>query len=196
MNTRRSSTAVAKVAPTAAVAPSTAPAVGKGALTPSLPPGLRRVLGSGLTSVAIDAEAGGGVRFYEKPDWDPPALTDEARRTAEEARDLLRANLAPGGDDPEALGLRIGRLLAHRWRGRREETSAAVEEALIIDWIDDLGEYPLWAFDQAAQTWRRKEEWHPTIAGMRALCEEAVADDRISLRMLDRLLMPTALALA
>jgi len=46
------------------------------------------------------------------------------------------------------------------------------------DWAEDLGEYPQWAVDQAVRVWRRTKKWRPTIMEMRALCDEAVANER------------------
>lgn len=147
------------------------------------------MLASGLTTTAIDPEKGGGVILHERQDWEPtgvaPELLAEARSTLLKLVDNLRGMAET---DPETLSMMIGRLLAHRWRGRAEDASDLMREALIIDWIEDVGEYPAWAIEAAMREWRRNEEWAPTIANIRRLCEEQVSDDRRSLRLIGRLL--------
>jgi hypothetical protein len=156
------------------------------ALTPLLPPALRRVLAFAIEAQAVAVEAGGGVRIVERPDWTPPSLDDETRGSAESWRRRLDRHLVPA--DPERLGFAVGRLLAHRWRGRAEELSEGAQQAILTDWIDDLGEFPLWAVDEAMRTYRRTEEWAPTIAAIRRLCEAEVSEDRRTLRLLGKLL--------
>ncbi len=89
---------------------------------------------------------------------------------------------------PEKLGPAVSKLLAHRWRQRFEPISDLMQEALLVDWIEDLGDFPAWAFHAAAREWRRTQPWCPTIADIRALCEAEVADDRRTLRLIRRLL--------
>ena len=54
-----------------------------------------------------------------------------------------------------------------------------VEQMVALDWAEDLDEFPNWAIDQAARTWRRTKKWRPSIAEMRALCKEACAQERL-----------------
>jgi len=42
--------------------------------------------------------------------------------------------------------------------------------------------------DRACAEWRRTQNWRPTIADMRRLCEAEVAADRRTLRQLTKLL--------
>ena len=160
---------------------------GAGALTPSLPPPLRLALASGLETLIVDPEQGGGVRVVERPNWHPPSLDADLVDTARDWLLLLTDNLAP--IEAERLGAMLAVFLAHRWRGRADEDMAPIlREAVMVDWITDLGEFSEWAISAAMQAWRQNEEWHPTIAGIRRLAEAEVADDRRTLRLLNRLL--------
>jgi len=134
----------------------------------------------------VDAERGGGVIVRERIDWVPPAQPAHIVKLAEDARRALIEHLSPW--DARILGPSVSKLLAHRWRQKPEVVSAEMHEALIIDWIEDLGEFPAWAFHDAAREWRRTQQWCPTIADIRRLCEAAVADDRRTLRLIERLL--------
>lgn len=146
------------------------------------------MLSTGLATVGILApEKGGGVVIGIIPDWAPSDISPEIRMAATAAREALREHLAPS--DPIYLSARVAKLLAHRWRFQRAEAiNPGLQRELMVDWIDDLVEFPLWAIDTAAQEWRRSHEDFPTIAGIRRLSEEAVAGDRRTLRLLDRLL--------
>jgi hypothetical protein len=135
----------------------------------------------------VDPDQGGGVIVRERLDWEPAPVDEHMAGLASDAMDALMDHLTPIA--PEVLGPAVSKLLAHRWRFQaREQVSDLMQEALLVDWIEDVGEYPAWAFHAAAREWRRTREECPTIAGMRALCEEAVADDRRSLRLIGRLL--------
>lgn len=157
-----------------------------GALTPCLPPDLRRVLALGIETRIVDPEKGGGVDLIERPDWVPPPVDDMLHAQARLFQKQLEGHLA--ASDPQWLGLEIGKFLAHRWRGRQDDSSPEVQEALIGDWIDDLHEFPAWAIETAIRQWRRTQSWAPTIADIRARCERETADDRRSLRLIMRLL--------
>ncbi len=156
------------------------------ALTPSLPPALQRVIGSGLTALPIPQEQGGGCVLRERLDWIPPAIDEDLRDQAEAARDALLEHLE--SIEEGKLGVILSRFLAHRWRGRTEEAGDLMQQGLLIDWIEDLCAYPEWAIHSAFRTYRRTQAWHPTIADVRVLCEEEVAEDRRSLRLLSKLL--------
>ncbi len=158
----------------------------EGALTPSLPPALQRVIASGLTALPIPQEQGGGCVLRERLDWNPPAIDEHLRDQAEAARDALLEHLE--SIEEGKLAIIVSRFLAHRWRGRVEEAGDLMQQGLLIDWIEDLCSYPEWAINSAFRTYRRTQAWHPTIADIRALCEEEVAEDRRSLRLLSKLL--------
>lgn len=157
-----------------------------GALTPSLPPALRSVLEEGTYARILPAERGGGIELAEQPDWQPPAIEDQLQDVAVAAQEALVAHLE--AVDEGMLSLIVAKLLAHRWRGRSEGIAPQVQEALLTDWTEDLEEFPRWAIDKACRDYRRREAWHPTISDIRELCEAAVAEDRRSLRLLERLL--------
>lgn len=152
-----------------------------------MPPALRQALASGLRSYPLDIEAGGGVRLSEDLDWIPPQVSGEVIAAAQTYAEALRDHLRPMG--PERLGFAIGRLLAHNWRSRRDNRpSAETQEAIIIDWIEDL-DFPEWAISAAMRQWRRSEPWQPTIADIRHLCEFQVEDDARMLRLIEKLLV-------
>jgi len=155
-------------------------------LTPYLPPELRQALAFGTRTVTIDPAYGGGVRVEELRAWEPEHPSDELRDMAEAARQSLLVHMQTMPND--RLGFEIGLLLAHRWRNRPDDILPEVQEALIVQWIEDLREFPAWAIMAAIRDWRRHQEWHPTIAGIRRLCEDAVAEDRRTLRLIERLL--------
>lgn len=157
------------------------------ALTPSLPPALRQVLEQGTTARILSAERGGGIELVEQPDWQPPAIEESLQNIATAAQEALLAHLDP--IDEAKLGFTIGVFLAHRWLGRPEQPpSDLVAEALAGQWVDDLSEFPQWAVDKACRDYRRRVKFHPTIADIVERCEAAVAEDRRSLRLLERLL--------
>ena len=79
--------------------------------------------------------------------------------------------------DPGWLLARLLALFAH-CPPRSTPLDPAVERMVASDWAEDLGEYPQWAVDQAVRVWRRTKKWRPTIMEMRALCDEAVANER------------------
>ncbi|WP_180282625.1 hypothetical protein [Azospirillum oleiclasticum] len=107
--------------------------------------------------------------------WLPPASVNArtaaiAQRTLDE---MERSVLAPA--DTNHVLARVLSLLSHF---PAKALPAPVEEMVALDWADDLGEFPGWAIDQAARVWRRTRKWKPSIAEMRALCEEACAPER------------------
>lgn len=157
-----------------------------GALTPSLPQDLRRVLALGVDSKIVDAEKGGGVELIDRPDWVPPPIDDMLNSQAKLFQQQLEGHLAPA--DGGRIGFAVGKFLAHRWRGRQDDISPEVQEALILDWVEDLAEMPMWAIENAIREWRRTQSWAPTIADIRIRCEREVEDDRRSLRLIERLL--------
>ncbi|CAO3360403.1 hypothetical protein [Azospirillum melinis] len=107
--------------------------------------------------------------------WSPP--TDVTARQAAMAQwalaDLEGSVLAPA--EPDRL---LGRILALLSHYPAKGLTPEVEQLVAMDWVEDLGEFPGWAIDQAARSWRRTRKWRPSIAEMRALCEEACATER------------------
>jgi hypothetical protein len=160
--------------------------VHEGALTPFLPPALLRAIESGVRPIILPTERGGGIVLKERLDWNPPKIGPESIQAAHSACDALLDHLE--SIDEARIPLIIGRLKAHNWRYSRRVGSESVETILDIDWIEDLRDFPEWAINHACREWRRTQEEAPIIAGIRRLCEEAVADDRRSLRLLRRLI--------
>jgi hypothetical protein len=120
-------------------------------------------------------------------DWSPPAVVTPAqaglaRRALE---NLRREVLAPA--PPERLLARVLALLSHF---PMKGLSAEVEQMVALDWAEDLGEFPIWAVDQAARVWRRTRKWRPSIAEMRDLCRDACREER---RLADRLRLLAAI---
>ncbi|TWA83135.1 hypothetical protein FBZ83_106318 [Azospirillum brasilense] len=108
--------------------------------------------------------------------WTPPA-TVTVRQAAIAQRvlaDLEGSILAPA--EPDRL---LGRVLALLSHYPAKGLTPDVEQLVALDWVDDLGEFPAWAIDQAARSWRRSKKWRPSIAEIRALCEEACAKERV-----------------
>ncbi|GLR80972.1 hypothetical protein HUE56_07375 (plasmid) [Azospirillum oryzae] len=115
--------------------------------------------------------------------WSPPA-TVTPRQAAMAQRvlaDLEDSVLAPA--EPDRL---LGRVLALLSHYPAKGLTADVEQLVAMDWVEDLGEFPAWAIDEAARTWRRSKKFRPSIAEMRALCEAACAKERV---LVDRLRM-------
>lgn len=153
---------------------------------PAMPPGdRRRLLVAALPEPLREALAAG--RFEHRPRfgdngfdglseiWSPPAAVT-ARQAALAQRalaDLEGSVLAPA--EPDRL---LGRILALLSHFPAKGLTPEVEQLVAMDWVEDLGEFPGWAIDQAARSWRRTRKWRPSIAEMRALCEEACAKER------------------
>lgn len=156
------------------------------ALTPCLPPALRRVIESGMQSDTLPTALGGGIVLHERLDWLPPIVDEHLRGIAAMAYDKLLEHLE--AIDEAKIPLIIARLKAHNWRYSRRHGSEIAEADLDIDWVEDLCEFPEWAINRACREWRRTREEPPIIAGIRRLCEDAVRQDRMSLRLLRRLL--------
>ena len=143
-------------------------------LKATLPAALRQVLDAGT--------AAGGSRFAEDGrfvgialDWRPPAVVEpqqaaQARLALAELQETVLA-----AADPLPLLGRVFALLSHfPARG----TAPEVEQVMAADWAEDLAGYPLWAVEHAARLWRRSRKWRPSIAEIRALCEDACAPER------------------
>lgn len=152
--------------------PAMAPALRSRMLRDALPEPLQRLLDRG--------QVGRHSRFTEDgfadvvEDWTPPdGVTPRhaalARRALSEIADTILA--------PASANHLLGRVLALLSHFPAKATSPEVEQLLAMDWADDLGEFPAWAIDQAARRWRRTRKWRPSIAEIRALCEDACAEE-------------------
>lgn len=142
-------------------------------LTDALPQPLRAVLDGGRVERHSRFSDDGFAGLAEI--WTPPdSVTARHAALARQALEELEADiLAPA--TPNHL---LGRILALLSHYPAKATSPEVEQLLAMDWADDLGEFPAWAIDQAARSWRRSRKWRPSIAEMRALCEDACASER------------------
>lgn len=162
------------------------PVAGSTSLTerPSLPPlpaPLASVIAGGKASIF---GSGGFTGSVERPGWRPAALTDDMRAETAAAIVEWREALAPG--DPLLIMGRIHTLLAH-WRDR-DGLDEPTRDAINDDWMSVLHRYPLWAVHAAATQWLTMEQrWRPLPGNIRLLCDQAVTEDRLTLRLLERL---------
>ncbi|CAO3363573.1 hypothetical protein [Azospirillum palustre] len=153
--------------------PAMPPADRRRLLVAALPEPLREVLAAGRLEHRTRFGDNGFDGLSEI--WSPPA-TVTARQAAMAQRalaDLEGSVLAPA--EPDRL---LGRILALLSHYPAKGLTPEVEQLVAMDWVEDLGEFPGWAIDQAARSWRRTRKWRPSIAEMRALCEEACAKER------------------
>ncbi|KAA0574387.1 hypothetical protein FZ983_28035 [Azospirillum sp. B21] len=153
--------------------PAMAPAERSGLLVAAFPDTVRQVLAAGR----LEQQPRFGENGFEglQEIWSPPP-TVSARQAAMAQRVLYELDttvLAPA--DPEHV---LGRVLALLSHFAAKGLTPEVEQMVAMDWVEDLGEFPAWAIDTAARNWRRTRKWRPSIAEMRALCEEACAAER------------------
>lgn len=125
------------------------------------------VLERGITERRFVFPDSGPARRIER--WSPPALHD-SEQAASVARRLLALDGALQPADRGALLARVLALLSHY---RMDPHPPEVEQRLADDWAEDLYDYPLWAVEEAARTWRRTRRFKPQPAEIVALCEEA-----------------------
>ncbi len=168
--------------PAAPAAPPSLPLPFDPAMTPALRSRmLREALPEPLQRLLDRGQVGRHSRFTEDgfadvvEDWTPPdGVTPRhaalARRALAEIDETILA--------PASANHLLGRVLALLSHFPAKATTPEVEQLLAMDWADDLGEFPAWAIDQAARRWRRTRKWRPSIAEIRALCEEACAAER------------------
>ncbi|PWC49812.1 hypothetical protein TSA6c_27540 [Azospirillum sp. TSA6c] len=142
-------------------------------LTAALPPPLQELLAQGRTDRRPRFGEDGFDGMIEQ--WFPPAgvTAAQASLARQTLEDLSGTVLAPADSD-HLLG-RVLTLLSHF---PAKGLSPEVERMMALDWAEDLGEYPAWVIDAAARHWRRSRKWRPSIAEMRALCEELCAPER------------------
>ncbi|MCW2239507.1 hypothetical protein [Azospirillum canadense] len=154
-------------------------------LVAAFPEALREVLAAGH----LDHRPRFGEDGFEglQETWAPPANVT-ARQAAMAQRvlaDLEGSILAPA--EPDRL---LGRVLALLSHYPAKGLTTDVEQLIAMDWVEDLGEFPAWAIDSAARTWRRTKKWRPSIAEMRALCGEACVKERQLVECLRKVLTP------
>ncbi|ALG72344.1 hypothetical protein VY88_31860 [Azospirillum thiophilum] len=153
--------------------PAMPPALRSRMLREALPEALQRLLDGGQVgrhSRFTDDGFAGVVEEWTPPDEVTPRHAALARRALAEIDDGILA--------PAPANHLLGRVLALLSHFPAKATTPEVEQLLAMDWADDLGEFPAWAIDQAARIWRRTRKWRPSIAEIRALCEEACTAER------------------
>ncbi|WP_431857268.1 hypothetical protein [Azospirillum sp.] len=143
------------------------------ALVAALPAPLQEVLAAGRVERRPRFSDDGFEGLAET--WSPPAtVTSQHAALAQRALDDLTGTaLAPASTDH--LLARVLALLSHF---PAKGMTPDVERLVALDWADDLGEYPAWAIDAAARQWRRTRKWRPSIAEMRAMCDDICRQER------------------
>ena len=125
------------------------------------------VLERGVTERRFVFPDAGPARRVER--WSPPALHNVAE-TASVERRLIALD---GALQPANRGALLARVLALLSHYRMDPHPPEVEQRLADDWAEDLCDYPLWAVEEAARTWRRTRRFKPQPAEIVALCEAA-----------------------
>ena len=108
-----------------------------------------------------------------REDWRPPAVSAADRADLMGQAVALERLLAP--IERGVLLARVMALLAHY---RQDAMPPEVERALAVDWVEDLGEFPRWAVEEACRAWRRdpkRYRFRPLPGDLRQLCQQAVA---------------------
>lgn len=109
--------------------------------------------------------AGEGSRFQ------PPVIRDADAPCVQAAVEALDYLLAPPSS-PDRVMAKVATLLSHYYAPDMDE---AQQTAVMLDWWEDLREFPQWAIDQACDLWRRNEpDRRPNPAAIRRECERNV----------------------
>ncbi len=174
-----SGTALARRVP--AVPPVNEPAASKFGGMPDLPPVPPALAGALAPTERRLLFSDTGYRAVER--WAPTRLPGEAVSDALALARELREAVRPA--ERPALLARVLALLSHY---RSEPNPPQVEIAIADDWAQDLGEFPIWAVEEAARTWRRTRKFKPQICEIRDLCEAACARHAERLRKVEALL--------
>ncbi|MBP2315494.1 hypothetical protein [Azospirillum soli] len=142
-------------------------------LVGALPPPLQELLAAGHVERRPRFGDDGFDGMAET--WSPPAgVTPQHAALAQRALDDLTSTvLAPVSTDHV-----LARVLALLSHFPSKGMTPDVERLVALDWAEDLGEYPAWAIDTAAKHWRRTKKWRPSIAEMRALCDDLCTQER------------------
>ena len=153
---------------------------------PSPPAPVARLLESGIQERRFLFPDNGTVRITET--WQPPSeVADGVAGLAMQHLSELEAALQPA-----ERGVLLARILALLSHFRAEPNPPQVEQMIADDWAEDLGEFPIWAVEQACRQWRRTRKWRPQICEMVALCREAVAEPETRRQRLRALLQRAA----
>jgi hypothetical protein len=149
---------------------------------PVLPPGVAPWLAGRrrtLTPTDAQAEVGQGGLTIVEDSWEARPLPADLIGPALRALAAFDRYLAPVTPEEEGWVLaRVMTLLEH-YAGRSR--TPEVEEALALDWLEDIAEYPAWAIGDACRIWRRNpaHNWRPTPGQFRAVCNDLVFDARL-----------------
>ncbi|USQ74172.1 hypothetical protein NF552_22550 (plasmid) [Roseomonas mucosa] len=137
---------------------------------PKVPEAVARVIEAGVLERRLLFPESGGSRVVER--WQPVAV----RR--DDVLEEVRAHLADleAALQPADRGALLARLLALLSHYRAEPNPPQVEQMMADDWAEDLGEFPMWAIEDACKVWRRTRKWKPQIVEVLALCRDAVGD--------------------
>ncbi|MFK4046995.1 hypothetical protein WDZ11_20670 (plasmid) [Roseomonas mucosa] len=149
---------------------------------PPPPTPVARLLERGIQERRFLFPDNGTVRIMET--WQPPSevedgLADLAAQHLSELEIALR---------PAERGVLLARILALLSHFRAEPNPPQVEQMIADDWAEDLGEFPIWAVEEACRQWRRTRKWRPQICEMVALCREAVSEPETRRQRLQALL--------
>jgi hypothetical protein len=145
---------------------------------PPIPPGLSRALEPSETRLLFGDT---GYRSVER--WEPTRMSADELAGAAVLAGHLRLLVEPAARPP--LLARVLALLSHY---RSEANPPQVEMAIADDWAQDLGEFPMWAIEDAARTWRRTRKFKPQICEIRDLCQAACARHAERLRRVEALI--------
>ena len=99
----------------------------------------------------------------------PAVITDEQKRDLKSALARYELYLAPARVD-EIAG-RIAALLSHYWVG---QMPGSLQTLVASDWLEDLGEFPSHAIEEACRRWRRAEIKRPKPAEIRDMCQRII----------------------
>ena len=110
----------------------------------------------------------------EREIWRPSPVTEADLPALERQLALVTEAMASG--DAKQILARILALLSHYgFHYGQNALPAAVEAALARDWLDDVGEFPVWIVFEACRRWRchpSKYRYRPLPGDLRALCLE------------------------
>ena len=150
---------------------------------PPQPDEVRIVLRKHVSTSLSFPQSGGYRTFFSVKKETATSLSANERASLCERKERLRKCLSPA--ERGALLARVLSLLSH-YRG--EVHSQQVETVIANDWAEDLGEYPMWAINEAARKWRRQQKFKPQISEIIELCENSVESIREELKMIEGIL--------
>lgn len=129
------------------------------------------------TAVQFLFHEGGYRRFVKlSPDGLKKLSAVDIEALAERAQEL-KSYLSPASKAD--ILARILSLLSH-YKG--ETHAPQIEQIIANDWAQDVGDYPLWAINEAARQWRRTQKFRPQISEFIERCESLIADARDELK--------------